>query len=222
MPLEDDLASKQQMSTGGHLAEVAQYKWWIIGGLALMAGIIFYLVNKNKAASNTGVKEPGQPGYNANNVDPSTGFPEGSPADIAALNTYGALHGQSGYGLGGGLNYVEGPGNQVWTQGHAIPAYAVAAASPVGPGDTGATGANSTGDTGVASRALTIQPTVPVQSAKANHNTNRTYTTKPGDNLSAIASAFGIQGGWQTLYRLNQHVIGPNPNLLPVGTKLTL
>jgi LysM repeat protein len=49
-----------------------------------------------------------------------------------------------------------------------------------------------------------------------------TWTVRPGDTLSAIATALGVPGGWQALYTLNRQAIGPNPDLIRPGTTLTL
>jgi LysM repeat protein len=48
------------------------------------------------------------------------------------------------------------------------------------------------------------------------------WTVRPGDSLTAIATALGIPGGWQALYAANRHAIGPNPNMIGVGTVLAL
>ena len=49
-----------------------------------------------------------------------------------------------------------------------------------------------------------------------------TWSVRPGDTLSAIATALGVPGGWQALYTLNRQAIGPNPDLIRPGTTLTL
>jgi LysM repeat protein len=49
-----------------------------------------------------------------------------------------------------------------------------------------------------------------------------TWSVRPGDTLSAIATALGVPGGWQALYTLNRQAIGPNPDLIRPGTILTL
>lgn len=46
------------------------------------------------------------------------------------------------------------------------------------------------------------------------------YVVQPGDSLSKIAKKLGISN-WRDLYNLNKKVIGPNPNLIKVGQKLT-
>ncbi|MGW2863662.1 transglycosylase family protein [Streptomyces sp. NPDC001205] len=48
------------------------------------------------------------------------------------------------------------------------------------------------------------------------------YTVRPGDNLSAIADANKIQGGWPALYHANEHLIGTDPNLILPGQSLDL
>jgi LysM domain len=49
-----------------------------------------------------------------------------------------------------------------------------------------------------------------------------TWTVRPGDTLTAIATALALPGGWQALYTLNRHAIGPDPGLIHPGTTLTL
>ena len=48
-----------------------------------------------------------------------------------------------------------------------------------------------------------------------------TWTVRQGDSLSAIATAFGVPGGWQSLYAANRQAIGPDPNTIRPGTVLT-
>ena len=47
-----------------------------------------------------------------------------------------------------------------------------------------------------------------------------TYTVKKGDNLTRIAKQYGTT--WQNLYSANKSSIGSNPNLIQIGTKLTV
>jgi nucleoid-associated protein YgaU len=46
------------------------------------------------------------------------------------------------------------------------------------------------------------------------------YVVKSGDTLNSIATAHHTT--WQRLYALNRTVIGPNPDLIKVGERLTL
>jgi LysM repeat protein len=48
------------------------------------------------------------------------------------------------------------------------------------------------------------------------------YTIAAGDNLSAIAAALGVPGGWPALYAANRAAIGPDPDLIRPGTVLTI
>ncbi|MEU9197337.1 transglycosylase family protein [Streptomyces hundungensis] len=48
------------------------------------------------------------------------------------------------------------------------------------------------------------------------------YTVRPGDNLSAIAEANKVQGGWPALYHANEQLIGTDPNLILPGQSLAL
>src|SRR3984957_12069448 len=49
-----------------------------------------------------------------------------------------------------------------------------------------------------------------------------TWTVRPGDTLSGIATALSVRGGWQELYAANRRLIGPDPGLIRPGTILTL
>ncbi|MER5732450.1 transglycosylase family protein [Streptomyces sp. NPDC002138] len=49
-----------------------------------------------------------------------------------------------------------------------------------------------------------------------------TYTVKSGDNLTAIAKAKGVEGGWNALYEANQQVIGHDADLITPGQNLDL
>jgi LysM repeat protein len=50
----------------------------------------------------------------------------------------------------------------------------------------------------------------------------RSYVVRPGDTLSAIATRFGVRGGWPALYAANRSRIGANPDNLGVGLVLHL
>jgi LysM domain len=236
MPLQDDAASlERQQSVGSTNPFSGNPKlWFIIGGLALV-GIFLFMRGKGSSGSK-GSGKTTQTGANQNNVDPATGFPVGSSADIAALRTYGALGGGGRFnmgayptgrggistgniGLGGAYLPPYEPINAAWVNGLPEPSFPVGPAGPPGPGNSGATGMN-TADITSASTALTTLSTVPIDQKSYSHT--RVYRVKPGDNLAGIASKFGVAGGWPTLYRLNQHHIGPNPDMLIPGTLIYL
>jgi len=49
---------------------------------------------------------------------------------------------------------------------------------------------------------------------------NISYTVKHGDTLASIARTYCTN--WHTIYNMNSHIIGPNPNHLVPGTVLTV
>jgi len=49
-----------------------------------------------------------------------------------------------------------------------------------------------------------------------------TWTVRPGDTLSGIATALAVPGGWPALYAANRRAIGPDPDILYPGTILRL
>jgi hypothetical protein len=72
-----------------------KYKWWLIGGLAVIAVLVFYFVNKSKQASATGTSSAA-----ASGIDPTTGVPYSQEY----ANAYGAGMGMNPYGgFGGGF-----------------------------------------------------------------------------------------------------------------------
>ncbi|NUU22495.1 MAG: LysM peptidoglycan-binding domain-containing protein [Streptomycetaceae bacterium] len=48
------------------------------------------------------------------------------------------------------------------------------------------------------------------------------YVVGSGDTLASIARRFALPGGWETVYRINYEVIGPDPDRLLPGTRLEL
>ena len=52
---------------------------------------------------------------------------------------------------------------------------------------------------------------------------NKTYTVKAGDSLSKIAKLeLGDSSKWNQIYKLNQKMIGKDPNAMKPGQKLVL
>jgi LysM repeat protein len=48
------------------------------------------------------------------------------------------------------------------------------------------------------------------------------YVVRSGDTLSGIAAEFAVRGGWPDLYAANRRAIGPDPDIIHVGTVLVL
>ncbi|WTU30568.1 LysM peptidoglycan-binding domain-containing protein [Kitasatospora purpeofusca] len=57
-----------------------------------------------------------------------------------------------------------------------------------------------------------------VQQAQAGQG----YTVRDGDTLAGIATARGVQGGWQALYDGNRGTVGGDPDLIVPGQVLAL
>lgn len=230
MPLEDDIPTQQSLQSSGPLASLGNAKWFILGGLGIILVFLLMKGKTEKSGSGSDFK------YSQNNIDPSTGYSVGSSADVAALRTYGALGGGKRYnmgayptsrggtsvggvGLGGAYLPPYEPINSAWIHGLEEPSFPVGPAGPPGAGNSGATGMN-TAEIMTSSQANTVIPTVPIEPKSYNHT--RVYRVKPGDNLAGIAAKFGVAGGYPSLYRLNQHHIGPNPDMLIPGTLIYL
>ncbi|WP_281290436.1 transglycosylase family protein [Embleya hyalina] len=62
----------------------------------------------------------------------------------------------------------------------------------------------------------------PKSAATERASGSGTYTVKSGDTLSAIAAKLGVKGGYKALHTANAGVIGDNPNVIGVGTKLAV
>lgn len=172
-------------------------KLYLIGGLGVVAVLVFFFVRQSNSSAGT----------------PASGTSTGlDPSTAAALQA--ALQNQ-GYGVGG----IPGP------------------PGPSGPpGATGKPG--PTGKQGKPGKPAKKPPTHTVTkgsgSGSGGHRegthptpkpqpkrTSGTYTVKPGDSLSSIASNHGLPN-WQSLYNSNRNVVGNNPNLIYPGQRLRI
>jgi len=59
-------------------------------------------------------------------------------------------------------------------------------------------------------------------SSSSSSSGGSTYTVKPGDTLSSIATRYGVSGGWQKLAELNEDVLNGNPDLIYPGDEISL
>lgn len=48
------------------------------------------------------------------------------------------------------------------------------------------------------------------------------YTVHDGDTLSGVAQQAAVPGGWQRLYEANRRLVGPDPDVIHPGIRLTL
>jgi resuscitation-promoting factor RpfA len=188
-------AAKGKKGKGGAFKK---YKWWFIGGGAVLLGIIYVAIKKSN--SNSAASTTGNPAGTAtqSGINPATGYLYGSPADVAASGSSGTVAGTPG------------------------PAGATGATGATGaPGPAGAAGkTGATGKAGAPGKYYPPKGAPPIKSLP--HPAPGQYIVKPGDTLSGIAAKFKVSGGWHTLYNLNKHTIGGNPNMIHPGQKLTL
>ncbi len=73
-----------------------------------------------------------------------------------------------------------------------------------------------------AAAPVRVALTSTTRSSAATPAPARTYVVQPGDTLSAIATRFGVRGGWPALYAANRSRVGDNPDVLDVGAVLRL
>lgn len=172
-------------------------KWYVVGGLAIIAVLVFVFVRKSNANSSAS----GATGSGTSGLDPAT---------AAALQ--GALQAQTSGQLSGG-GAVQGPAGDAGPAGPAGPTGATGPAGPAGP-----TGKTGTPGTPGKPPAKTPAPKTP----QPKPSPSKFYTVKPGDSLSAIASRLHIPGGWQALYAANRSAVGSNPNLIHAGLRLKI
>lgn len=192
--------------------------WYIVGGLAVVAVLVFVFVRKsnaNAAGGNT-------------STTPTTQL---DPATMAALQS--ALQGQASgaFSGGGAIQGPAGPAGPAGPTGPTGETGATGATGPAGPPGTtgpagssgGWSGSSSGGSTGKTGGGAPHSPApVPHPRPKPPPSHSKTYyTVKAGDNLSAIASHFRLPN-WQTLYNANRSVVGGNPNLIYPGQRLLI
>src|SRR5579859_7923839 len=187
-----------QLKKGGMLS--GKNKWYVVGGLAVVAVLVFYFVSKSNSAAQQSANS---------NTGASSGL---DPATMAALES--ALAG-SGTSFGTG------------TQGPAGPAGPAGKSGPPGKtGKPGSTGKQGPGKNPPPKKGKKpVPPNHDVGGSGSSGPPKKThassYTVKSGNSLSSIAQMFGISN-WQTLYNANRNVIGNNPNLIYPGQKLVI
>lgn len=193
MPETDSQAANETIGPGGKKGKKNQnLKWYLIGGLGLLAVLVFFFVHQSNANSST----------NGTNATPNTSGLD--PGTLAALSQAGLLGGAST----GSQNGVPGPTGPA---GPAGPAGAKGATGPTGPaggtpGSTNKTG-NPTGIYAPGGRRP-AQPSA----------TSGLYTVKPGETLTSIANRFGISVA--TLAHANVYVPGEVAGNKKVGQTL--
>lgn len=170
-----------------------KYKWYIVGGLGLVAVLVFYFVQRSnsQSAAAGGLTASGTP---ATGLDPST---------EAALQA--ALASQAGSGFG----------QAVGPQGPAGPAGPPGKRGPRGPKGGGGHKRPKPKPHPPPKRHVPT-PRGKVRDVMGDH-----YAVRPGDTLQSIASQLNYPGGAGNLYNLNRHVIGGGGIVHP-GMRLTV
>jgi nucleoid-associated protein YgaU len=73
------------------------------------------------------------------------------------------------------------------------------------------------------SPTATSVPAISAEPSPSSVPTPVVYTVADGDTLRTIARrVYGDAAEWERVYSANRQAIGPDPNLLPVGTHLRL
>lgn len=187
-------------------------KYYLYGGLAVIAVLVFYFVRKSNANAAGGSSQ--------NTTGTATGGLD--PATQAALNN--ALQAQGAAYSAGQVVGPQGPAGAQGPPGTQGPPGAGGKQGPPGPpgpppkhgkiprgkGEGGPPGPPRK-PPGVGDRG---EGTVP-----KGRPTSQFYTVRPGDTLSSIANAHGMSN-WQQLYNMNRTVVGNNPNLIHPGLRL--
>jgi len=111
-PAEKREGDQKLPKKGGKLDK---YKWYIIGGLALLAGLVFFFVNRSNANSQ---QQQGQsPAGTPPGIDPSTGVPYSVEMGEYGAGAYGGFGGGFG-GFGGfGGDGQQGPAGPAGPRG---------------------------------------------------------------------------------------------------------
>jgi hypothetical protein len=85
---DESASGAGEKKTGKLLDPKDKKSKWILGGLALLVVVIIYMIHRGQeqnAAANTASSST------PSNIDPATGYPTGSPADLAALGQSGSV-----------------------------------------------------------------------------------------------------------------------------------
>jgi nucleoid-associated protein YgaU len=168
-------------------------KWYIVGGLAIVAVLVFFFVSKSKANAGTST------GPSGSNLDPAT--------QAALQNALGSAS-QANNAV------TQGPPGSAGPAGPAGPAGAAGAPGAKGaPGPSG--GKGGPGPKGPPGQG-DHDPGGNNRPPKSQY-----YTVRPGDTLSKIAGQFHMPN-WQSLYNMNRAVVGNNPNLIHQGMRLKI
>lgn len=166
MPDTEAAQGEEKVGPGSKKAKKNQnMKWYLVGGLAVVAVLVFFFVSKSKSNAASSATTP--TGTTTGIMDPNT---------LAALAASGLLGGGSGSGGSGGSPGPAGP---------AGPAGKAGAPGPQGPAGPGS---------GNRPPPTHINPggTMRVPHTTTTYSQ---YTVKANDTLAGLATRFGISIG---------------------------
>ncbi|WP_346428780.1 transglycosylase family protein [Streptomyces sp. Z26] len=105
-------------------------------------------------------------------------------------------------------------------------------AAPAGDSDGGVPSgeAGSSGDAGTGAEPYPGDGTGgdatggdrPADGPRTRDGVSRTHVVRAGESLYSIAQRYGLPGGWPALYEANRRVVGPQPDVLAIGTPLNV
>src|ERR1700735_3595117 len=106
---------KKEVGKGKESGFWGKYKWWIITGAIIVVVLIVWYVHKQGTSASTAATAQN----NQSNIDPATGYPYGSPADLAALGSAGSIVPTSVGGTTDGSGLATGPAGPAGATGAA-------------------------------------------------------------------------------------------------------
>ncbi|WP_425824914.1 transglycosylase family protein [Streptomyces fractus] len=88
--------------------------------------------------------------------------------------------------------------------------------------DSSSSAASDSSTSGSSSSSAASDSSTSSSSSTSASTEAGSYTVQSGDTLHSIATAHGVDGGWQELYQLNASTLGSDPNVIYAGQTLTL
>jgi LysM repeat protein len=195
LPAKDSGSTEANSKVPKKGLKTSKNKWYIVGGLGIVAVLVFFFVSRSKANAAGGTTAGGT----GTSLDPAT--------QAALQNALGSAS-QANNAV------TQGP------PGSAGPAGDVGPAGPAGAAGTpGAVGKQ--GPPGTPGKPGTKPPAKPpAKPPPKPRPKTQYYTVRPGDSLSKIAAQFHMS--WQSLYNMNRTTVGNNPNLIHAGLRLKI
>lgn len=202
---------------------------WAVVGTALLAGIFYYRQKKAASTAQTADTTSGTPTQtNLGTVPISNLTTTAQPMPITMGDTFVDVAGTSasasatGGGGGGGGGGNGGGGGGGGAGGTSTSTGGISTGAPGGAGGAGGIVNPSPPPAAPAPKPVTPPPAAPTPVAKTTTMTVCPWPAWCG-SLSGIAQHYYGNGNlWPQIYNANKAKIGSNPNLIKVGTILTI